>query len=112
MLRQLSEILDKREKQKLVILLFGAIFMSFLGALGVAPIMPFILVAADPSAVLENEHLKPLFEVLSFVNEDNILLYMGCIKRIGIQMDDDKNYMGNSKHHGSPTTAKLLLQSL
>ena len=80
MLRQLSEILDKREKQKLVILLFGAIFMSFLGALGVAPIMPFILVAADPSAVLENEHLKPLFEVLSFVNEDNILLYMGiCV---------------------------------
>lgn len=80
MLRKLNDILVKREKQKLIVLLLGAIFMSFLGALGVAPIMPFILVAADPAAVMENKYVQPILEFLPFINAENLLLWMGiCV---------------------------------
>jgi ABC-type multidrug transport system fused ATPase/permease subunit len=77
MFKKLNEILVKREKLKLVAVFLGAIFMSILGTLGIAPIMPFTALAADPAAVMSHEITQKFIHIFPFINEDNILLYSG-----------------------------------
>lgn len=63
----------------MVVLLFASIFMSLLGAFGVAPIAPLIGLAAQPSLVLDNHYAQIVLGYLTFINEDNILLYAGLM---------------------------------
>ena len=77
MFEKLNGILIKREKQKLFFLLIAAIFMSFLGALGIAPIMPFIALAAEPVMIMQNKYVGHILNYFPFINQDNILMYAG-----------------------------------
>ena len=77
MFRKLNAILIKREKVKLLIVLLASIFVSLLGTLGVAPILPFIAIAAKPEAILENETAGTVLKYFPFINEENILIYAG-----------------------------------
>ncbi len=79
MFKKLNDILVKREKLKLVVLLIGAIIMSLLGAFGVAPIAPMIGLAASPSLVLDNPYCQVVLQYLPFLNEENILFYAGIL---------------------------------
>lgn len=79
MYQKLNDILVSREKFKLFILLIASMFMSLLGAFGVAPIAPMIGLAASPAIVLENPYLQWGLKYLTFLNEDNILFYAGIV---------------------------------
>lgn len=79
MLQKLNAMLVRREKIKLFILLAASLFMSLLGALGIAPIMPFIALAAQPDIILNNEIAKQILVYFPFINTENILLYAGIL---------------------------------
>lgn len=79
MFQKLNSILEKREKFKLGILLLASVFMSLLGALGIAPIMPFIALAAQPEVILSNQTAQKVLVHLPFITADNILLYAGLL---------------------------------
>ena len=79
MFKKLNDILVKREKFKLLVLLIGAIIMSLLGAFGVAPIAPMIGLAASPSLVLDNPYCQVVLQYFPFINEENILFYAGLL---------------------------------
>jgi ABC-type multidrug transport system fused ATPase/permease subunit len=77
MLKKINEILVRREKLKLVFLSMGAIIMSFLGAMGVAPIMPFIALAADRSILIDNKYFQLATNWFPFLTQENVLFYTG-----------------------------------
>ena len=77
MFRKLNDILVTREKLKVFLIFVGAVCMSFLGALGLVPILPFIQLAADTSAAWEHETAQKILVHFEFVTEENVLIYAG-----------------------------------
>lgn len=77
MFRKLNDVLVAREKLKVIVIFVGAVCMSLLGAAGIAPILPFIQLAADRSLVWENEYTKQVLVHLDFITRDNVLYYAG-----------------------------------
>jgi ATP-binding cassette, subfamily B, bacterial PglK len=79
MYEKLNTILVKREKMKLGVVFVASICMSLLGTLGIAPIMPFIALAAQPEVILANENAQKVLQYLPFITTENILLYAGLL---------------------------------
>ena len=73
MIKKLRYILTRKEKIKLVFLLFMLIIGSFLELLGVGVFVPFIEIIMDPAAILENEILKWLY---MFFHEPSIEVFL------------------------------------
>ena len=113
MLKKISDILVRREKLKLVFLAFSAVAMAFLGALGIAPIMPFIAIASDRSIVLENQYYQMVAKWLPFLNEENILFYSGVAVLAFIILATSSNlgfrYMMNRISWGIANTMAIRL---
>lgn len=75
--RQLYEILSRRDR-RIVFLLFGVMLAAaFMETIGVASILPFIAVLANPEIVQKNEWLKILYEGLGFDDTRVFLVFMG-----------------------------------
>lgn len=53
--------------------------MAILDTLGVASIFPFIAVLSDPSLIQSNFILQKIYSYLSFDNETEYLIFLGCI---------------------------------
>jgi len=64
--RKLNQILDKREKKLAILILFLTIVVAVIEVLGVASIMPFMAVLANPDVINTNPFLSFLYKLLNF----------------------------------------------
>ena len=64
-------LLSKREKKKAFYLLLMILVMAFLDMIGVASIVPFITILANPDFVETNPILKSIFETSSIFGVEN-----------------------------------------
>lgn len=79
MIAKLSSLLNRRDKQYLVLLLFFSIFISAIETIGVGIVMPFIQLASDFSLVHSNEYLKKIYEILGFDREMDLVVLVGVL---------------------------------
>lgn len=76
MIRKLNYIFNKRDKVRIIILLFMIIIGSFLELTGVAAFMPFIEIVMSPSNIQENIWLSKIYTTLNLTSTDMFLAIM------------------------------------
>ncbi|QKT03808.1 ABC transporter ATP-binding protein [Ectothiorhodospiraceae bacterium 2226] len=77
--RKLHDLLDRRERRQALLLFMMMLVMGLLEALGVASIMPFIAVLANPELINTNPVLNAVYVALGFSNTHTFLMFLGFI---------------------------------
>lgn len=75
--RKLLSFFPVRERRRILLLLLGTTASGLLQAVGIASIMPFIAVVADPSLATENPYLMRLYSALGFAGTNEFLVFLG-----------------------------------
>jgi ATP-binding cassette, subfamily B, bacterial PglK len=75
--RKLLSFFRPGERYRILALLGSTTASGLLQAVGVAAIMPFIAVVADPDIVVENEYLRRLYERFGFDDVNDFLVFLG-----------------------------------
>lgn len=70
-------LLTAGERRRLWVVALASIVSTLVEVVGIGAIMPFITVAARPSAIHENRLLQLMFELLKFKSETAFLLFLG-----------------------------------
>jgi ATP-binding cassette, subfamily B, bacterial PglK len=78
-IRKLREILTRREKIQLAILLIAIIIMAFAQAIGVASVMPFIALVMEPEIVFDNQWLTWAYEIFNFRSLNRFIIFSGVV---------------------------------
>jgi len=78
-LEKLKVIFNRKEITRLVIMFFGVIAMSLLETFGVASIVPFMSVIANPDIVHENEYFLMVYRVVNFDNDVSFIIMLGVL---------------------------------
>jgi len=76
---KILQLLSARERRQAYLLVGLILVMGVLDAVGVASIMPFISVAADPQVVAENRYLSAAYARLGFASSDEFLFFLGVM---------------------------------
>lgn len=74
--RKLYDLLDGRERRNAIIVLAMMLILGMMEALGVASIMPFLAVLADPGIIERNKYLASIYEQLGFTKPNDFLLLL------------------------------------
>jgi ATP-binding cassette, subfamily B, bacterial PglK len=77
--RQLYDILDRRERRLTLAVFAMMVFVALFEAVGVASIMPFMAVMANPEIVETNVYLAGIYDRLSFPSTDAFLFFLGMV---------------------------------
>ncbi|MFA9462549.1 ABC transporter ATP-binding protein [Thiohalorhabdus methylotrophus] len=75
--RKVLELLTPREKRQGILVLGVVTGMAVLEVAGVASVMPFLSVMANPKAIDTNEALAWLFSVLGYESRERFLVFLG-----------------------------------
>ncbi len=79
MIRKLFKLLNPRERRNLI-LVFGTVVLNALVEVaGIASVVPFLTLVANPSAVQDNAILHWIFTTLGFTSVNWFLLFLGFI---------------------------------
>jgi ATP-binding cassette, subfamily B, bacterial PglK len=78
-LKKIIDLLDKHERNRAVLLLWMIFVMALLDVIGVASIMPFIAVLADPQIVETNAILADIYQTTGFNNKQDFLFFLGVM---------------------------------
>lgn len=76
---KIYKLLSSRERKRAGLLLGMIFIMSLLDAIGIASVMPFLSVLANPKVVSQNEFLALLYTHLEFENEQSYLFFLGLM---------------------------------
>jgi ATP-binding cassette subfamily B protein/ATP-binding cassette subfamily C protein len=76
-LYKLNSMLNKKDKQLLLGLVFMTILLSLIEIIGIGAVMPFISIASNPNLVLENSHYKEVYDFFAFSNVTSFILFFG-----------------------------------
>jgi len=76
-IKKLREILTRREKMQVSLLLIAIIAMAFSQAVGVASVLPFISLVMDPSIVFDNRWLLLVYETFNFNSINRFIIFVG-----------------------------------
>jgi len=77
--KKLSELLDARERRNAILLFVMMLVMGLLEAAGVASVMPFMSIVANPEVVQTNPYLSAVYDYLEFDGRDSFLAFAGAI---------------------------------
>lgn len=77
-LLKITTLLNRKERRQAGWLLLLILLMSLVEMVGVASILPFISVLADPSQVEENALLRQIYAQLGFKETQTFLFALGC----------------------------------
>ncbi len=77
--QKLREILTRREKIQVGILLIAIIAMAFSQAVGVASVLPFISLVMDPEIVFENQYLYWIYDTFNFTSINRFIIFAGVV---------------------------------
>jgi ABC-type multidrug transport system fused ATPase/permease subunit len=75
--RQLFALLDRAERRQVYGLLMLITLMALIDLVGVAAVLPFLAVAADPEVVRENAFLAALYSTIGVSTDRGFLLLLG-----------------------------------
>jgi len=78
-IQKLREILNRREKLQVLILLFAIIAMAFSQAIGVASVLPFISLVMDPNMVFDNQYLSWAYQTFNFTSVNRFIIFAGVV---------------------------------
>ncbi len=76
-LRQLGVLLNSSDRRRLLVLLASIILMALLELAGIAAILPFMRIAADPSVIDRSPTLGWIYDRGGFTSERQMLIAMG-----------------------------------
>lgn len=74
---KLRDLLDKRERRNAILLFVMILLMGLLEVMGVASIMPFIAIVANPEVIRSNPIFAAVYDLLDFSDDQSFLLFMG-----------------------------------
>ena len=74
MIKKLKILLDKKQKETIVLLIFMMLIGAMLETLGVTLIIPVMKVLLDPSTILDNEYGRLIFDSLNFTSERTFII--------------------------------------
>ena len=77
--RKLYDILDERERWLTLLVFIVMIMVALLETMGVASIMPFMAVLANPDVVETNQYLNAVYMWLEFDSTDEYLFFLGVL---------------------------------
>lgn len=75
--RKFRDLLDFRERRNALLLFAMMVGMGLMEVIGVASIMPFIAVVANPEVIKSNQFLALIFNQFGFSNDQTFLLFLG-----------------------------------
>ncbi len=75
--RKLLSFFPRPEQYRILVLLVSTTISGLLEAVGIASIMPFIAVIAEPALVVENEYLRLVYEYFGFRSTNQFLVFLG-----------------------------------
>lgn len=78
-LNKLFELLSDRERKHLFLILIAVIVMAIIEMAGIASIMPFMAVVANPDVVANNRWLIRIFDFFQFTTIENFLFFLGLV---------------------------------
>lgn len=76
---KLYDILDARERKLTLLVFVLMVIVALFEAVGVASIMPFMAVMANPGIVETNVYLAAIYDRLGFVSTDAFLFFLGMV---------------------------------
>ena len=76
-MRKLLGLLSRKEKRKLLLVLFGVLVLGILELAGIGSILPFLSVASKPEMIQTNILLNRAYEILGFRSEESFLFALG-----------------------------------
>ncbi len=79
LLYKLKEILNPRERRNAVILFCLILIAGTVESIGIASIMPFLAVLADPHVIQESDLLFAVYQKLGFTTADSFLIFLGIV---------------------------------
>ena len=88
-------LLSQRRRRQLGWLQLVSILMAFSTLGGIAAIIPFFSVLADPLAVERNEVLGGLFDTLGFADRGSFLLFLGIGFIVMVMLSNAVNLLGS-----------------
>jgi len=68
--KKILQVLTSKERSKAYALLIMILFMALLDVVGIASVIPFFTVLADPSLIESNAYLSSLYSFLGFENKE------------------------------------------
>lgn len=78
-MKKLLNLLTNQERRHFFLLLCTVIIMALFDALGVASILPFMGVIANPELIESNSHLNAVFSNVGFVDQNSFLIALGSV---------------------------------
>ena len=78
-LRQMFHLLTKAERRAALHSFIAMLLMAFVEVIGVASIMPFIAVLADPDAIHHHAKLHFLYDKFHFTSTQHFLIFLGLL---------------------------------
>ena len=75
--RKLLDLLTPRERRRFHLLLVLILCMGFAQSIGVASLLPFLAVLAEPEVIRTNEHLAAVYTYLGFTTDRGFLIFLG-----------------------------------
>ena len=78
-LKKFLELISSSEKKKLLILIFMILVMALIDMLGVASIMPFMAVLANPELIETNRIIGAMYAYSGSANKESFFFFLGLI---------------------------------
>ena len=77
MLKKILSLLTPKERRRAYLLLIMILIMAFLEMVGVASVMPFVSVLANPEVVQTNVYLAAVYDYLGFEDARSFMFFLG-----------------------------------
>jgi len=85
LIRKILALLSPAERRRAYLLLGMILIMAFLDMVGVASIMPFMAVLANPTVVETNPYLNAVYTRLNFTDPPAFLFFLGALPRYALE---------------------------
>lgn len=77
--RKILDILTPHERRRLWLVFAGVLASAFLEVVGVASVLPFLTLVANPNAIQDNGYLSWLFTEFEFSSDNRFILFLGIL---------------------------------
>ena len=88
-------LLDARQKRGLVAMQFVSVLMAVCTVGGMAAVLPFFTVLAEPHAIQAHPALRALYEHIHFVDENRFVAALGILFVMGVLISNIVNLIGS-----------------
>ncbi|WP_018862239.1 ABC transporter ATP-binding protein [Thioalkalivibrio sp. ALJ3] len=83
-IRKLHALLDAPGRRRAYLMLLLIVALAFVEMIGVASIMPFVMVLANPEVVETNRHLNAVYTALGFESTDRFMFFLGVVMMLAL----------------------------